>query len=81
MDNNEHPNAWDPNCSSESNLIIKLRRFEQSSSNSHLQYISTREVAACMLHEAHAGREEVHLNVVAIQVVMWKTNIAGVIVN
>ena len=29
---------------------------------------------------AHAGREEVHLNVVAIQVVMWKINIADVMV-
>lgn len=29
---------------------------------------------------AHGGREEVHLNVSAIQVVLWKTNIADVIV-
>ena len=47
MNNNYRPSAWDSNSTSESNRTMSAQRLVQSSSNSHLQYISTRG-SSCM---------------------------------
>ena len=52
MGKSEYPNSCDSNSSSESNRSIRARRLLQSSSNSHLQYISTRG-RSCM-HEVRS---------------------------